>query len=1020
MTSSNDSLARREFTNVDFKTSQYKHINNGGVTSSDVMPYNVDAITGATITVAGPAVSNSIPLSMREIENTNECLFRGVYEDESGPYVYEGLDLFYLLNSMTRGDKGIILTDTATHVLLKDENRNTVVDISIEDITKAHNNGKPYLLAYGKATLDEEIIAPFVFDGETSEIKSEGYVFEIDNGGGCLKLVYETDDNESITGLFQNVAYIYICEAYEPGYKHTANPDSTYSSSRYTDYIVTFRGQALGAEINLSVSQLEDLVRYTSAKEIAKDSIGYIDTYSLANNAYWYVNEYEGIDLYKLLIMLGMDDAATMGLAKARTTLVSFIADDGFYAKESFSVDALSYPDNFGFYKKNSADRDDSSYQPTGADLESSGYPVLLAYGLNNYPYTITKNDDGYLSGLSNSGGPLRVVFGKTQYNHPNGSNQVQFVREVIVGSDLLYNTHNYTDNEDQKLLSDSEIHITVKGDDSLLLMDRTMTVAEVEDIIYGENVGKDIKKSAGEKNHYQRQVDNEYVSEIYEGINLEYFLLNVLKLPGTNGTVTFKGKNEESATVNLDRLLSNGYNTALARDAIAPIVAFAKNGSPLVEDSNSKGYIEGIELLQASEYDPDRYIVQNSGGPLAVFIPSTKLDECNAVSLMHLTEIEIVLLPDAYAHIYEPYSSYSGNTIRFFGEGLEKEQEYTVNDLISKQIAAKTMDFSLKDDKGNMFEARYRGLSIYNIFVEIGLNSNAGEVKVYDVDGNIITFSLSELRRNNYENMISSYKEQARIMLAFGAGIVEKDSMIGLPLVTSDTDKGYDVEFKNNGGPLKLIVPNTDLSIDNVVAVEVTANDIDSWGHSLSDVYSEFLSDTLTLTIKNDDNEWSRDFTIAELESMVEIIVREKYSVLDIGECEGIDIYRFIKRFAADVPGIEDPISITVVASDGYMNDLLSVFYLEGMQYGVPDDDGNRKPLIIAYAINGLPLVNSESHEGYTGIAGNTGGPLRVIAENTQGASVKYVVRLTVVVSGTEDIEKYINQKLILELEAG
>ena len=48
---------------IDFSTSVYKHITNGGITADEHMPYNVDAITGATLTVEGPGVETSIPLS---------------------------------------------------------------------------------------------------------------------------------------------------------------------------------------------------------------------------------------------------------------------------------------------------------------------------------------------------------------------------------------------------------------------------------------------------------------------------------------------------------------------------------------------------------------------------------------------------------------------------------------------------------------------------------------------------------------------------------------------------------------------------------------------------------------------------------------------------------------------------------------------------------------------------------------------------------------------------------------------
>jgi len=202
------------------------------------------------------------------------------------------------------------------------------------------------------------------------------------------------------------------------------------------------------------------------------------------------------------------------------------------------------------------------------------------------------------------------------------------------------------------------------------------------------------------------------------------------------------------------------------------------------------------------------------------------------------------------------------------------------------------------------------------------------------------------------------------------------------------------------------------------VVAVEVTANEIDTWGHRMSDVYGEFLDYEMTLTVKNDASEWSHNFTVDQLEKLQELIVRDEYSVLDIGTCEGIDIWRFIQLIAGDVEGIEDPISVTVYASDGYKNDILSVFFKEGLVNGVSGDTGEPKKLIIAYAINGYPLVDEESHEGYTGLAGNSAGPLRVVAETNQGASVKYFNKLVVTVPGSEPIDITVDESLFAEEE--
>lgn len=1001
-------LLKEIFSGIDFSVSPFKHITNGGITEDDTLPYNIDAISGATMTVEGPAVVTSIPLSVRELENRNDGLVRGVYEDVKGTFVYEGLDLYYLLNEMKEGDNGILLTDSAYKVVLKNSNRAEIASLSLTDITKAHEDGRPVILAYGMGD-GGDVTAPFVFDAKSEGEHSLGYVEALDNEDGCIKLVYDADTyGDSDYKEFSNVAYVYVCEETEPGFKHTEDTTGAFSTSRYEDYIVTFRGDALGREYDLTVKDLESLVTYAADGSVTPGGIGYSDWYSLANNAYWYVNEYEGLDLYKLLLWLGMESYEEMGAKAARTTLVSFIASDGAASNETFSVDTLSYPDAFGFYNKNAADLNDGSYVSTNADLVKTGFPVLMSYGVNNYPYTIQKTDDAYVSGLANSGGPFRVVFGKTQYNHPNGSNQVQYLSEVIAGKDVLYNTHQYTDDPSLSSYAENTVKITVNGTDGTALIEREMTVGEIEDIIFGEEVAPADKKAARRKDHYEGGDS----SAIYEGVDIEYFLMNVLGLPGTNGTATFTGADGSAETLPLERVFAKGYNTELGREGLSSILSFAKNGSPLVPEPLSDGYQTEIILNPFLATDPDGYLVENDGGPLCVLIPASAQDTKDAVKVANVTEITVDLVPDSYAHIEAPYSALSENTVRFYGEGLDEERTFTVSELESRQTQTKTLDYSFLNQKGTAFEGRYRGLPVYDLFSEIGIKSNAGDVTVYASDGTTAVYSLSQLKKAS-PNFLSPDKAETPAILAYGTGSVEGELMEGFPLVSAKEDKGYSEEAGNDGGPLKLIVPqreeteaNASLCMKDVVAIEVSANDVDTWSHSMSDVYEEFLDDTFTFTVKNDENEWTHDFTVKELESLKEMIVRAKYTVLDIGECEGLDMWKFIQKFAGDVPGIDDPVAITVYANDGYKNDILSVVYKEGFEKGVATEKGDRLPVMLCYAINGYPNVDDENHAGYTGLAGNTAGPLRAVVEGTQGASVKYCVKLVVTVAGSDPID--------------
>ncbi len=1004
---------------IDFTYSPFKHISNGGISGDDPLPYNIDAITGATMTVEGPAVVSSIPLSIRELENRSESFFRGIYTDSRGTFAYEGIDLYHLLYSMTEGDSGIRMTDSAYKVVLKNCSRLDVAEFTLEEVSRAHEDGRPILLACGIGTTDGSKIAPFVFDAANEKEHSLGFVEELENDDGCIRLVYDLEKYGANTDYttFSNVAYVYVCEEHEPGFKHTTAEGGSYNTSRYNDYIISFRGSALGRELDFTLRELEDLVACHEDGSVVPGGIGYSDSYSLANTTYWYVNEYQGLDLYKLLLYMGMDDVETMGLKAARTTLVSFIAADGVAASETFSVDTLSYPDAFGFYEKNAADIGDGSYQPDNADLVRTGYPVLLAYGVNNYPYTIHKTDDAYLSGLSNSGGPIRVVFGKTQYYHANGSNQVQYLKDVVAGDDVLYSTHQYTDRADHHALAQNGLDVTVYSESGQTLLKNRMTVGQIEDIIYGAEVQDNQKKSALIKDSYE--VSGEV--DCYEGVDLSYLLMNVLGLPGTNGTVTFSN-GEEEVTLPIARLFAEGYNTRLGRGGMRSVLAFAKNGSPLVADSDSAGYVDNVPLKPWLDSDPAFYDVKNSGGPLQVIIPSTDAERCDAGVLNNVTAITIRLIPDSYAHIEDPYRALADKSIRFFGEGLDRETAFTVEQLEGMQTMVQTADFSLLDSNATVCQQRYRGLAIYDLFAIIGIKNNAGDVTVYADDGTSATFSLSRLKKRDYINYVTG-EDGLYAMLAYGTGNVDEDPMTGLPLVAGEEAAGFDEAVGNSGGPLKLVIPqenaedvNSGLCVKNVTAVEVTANDIDTWGHRMSDIYAEFLDYEMTLTIKNDDSEWSHVFTVGQLEQLEELVVRDQYTVLDIGTCEGIDIWKFIQLIAGDVEGVDDPVAVTAYASDGYKNDLLSVFFRDGFVNGVSGDTGEPKRLIIAYAFNGCPLVDDESHEGYTGMAGNSCGPLRVVAETNQGASVKYFNKLVVTIPGSGPIDLAVDESLFAE----
>ena len=985
------SVERKEV-NFDFdkKVSSYKHVNNGGVKDDEYLPYNIDAITGATMTIEGAGVYTSIPLSLREIENEVNGQARGIYRDKNGSYYYEGLDLYYLLNNMQDGDNAIKLTDKSYKVVLKNSNRENISEFTLDEVKKAHNDKRPILLAYGVGDVEEKTIAPFVYDGKEKGSHSLGYVDKLKNEDGCIKLVYDVNTyGKNKYKVFSNVAYVYVMEHTEPGFKHvnnTVNP--LFNNSEYVDYIITFRGSELKNEFTMTIKDIENAVKYDNKNEVVPNGLGYRDQYSLANNAYWYVNTYEGVDLYKYLLYLGMENANDMGLKKARTTLVKFIAADGMESNETFSIDALSYKDAFGFYKKNSNDKNDGTYISTNEDLVKLGYPVLIAYGVNNYPYVISKADEAYISGLSNSGGPAHVVFGKTEYNHPNGSNQIQYLDTIVVGDDILYNTHTYTDNNSIKKLKDDVITVTIKNENDEIIEEKKISVEDIENLIYGQNTSKQDLKLYKIKDHYEVK-DNEdknVDSDIYEGIDLSNFLLEYIKLTGLNGRITFSNE-KDSISLDLDLLFKDGFNTILNRKNLKPILAFAKNGKALVQSEYDEGYTKEIKLHPLLD-EKSNYKVDNKGGPLAVIVPSSNISSFDGKYISNVKNIVIKLDVDKYSHIYNDEDNLKDYRIIFSGPGLEKETSLKVSEIEELQTKIKTMSFMENTDDDKVVTMQYRGMPLYELLKIIGIKNNAGDVTITSKDGNSISLSLSKIK-NKYEKVAGN---TTTAMLAYGSK-------------NDNSSDGQALSLKD-GGPIKFILPKEDgdniyvdrgNSINCVQNIYVSANEIDSWSHSISDIYNDFLDNTFTIIIKTDTNEIEKEYTLKELESMTELIVRDKYYVLNIGDCEGIDVWKLINK----VHKIDEKklVSVIFYAEDGYKNDVLSVIGLNALRDGV-EFNGEQKKVLLVYAVNGYPLVDNENHEGYTGLAKNVDGPTRLIVENVQGASVKKCNKVVVTLS--------------------
>lgn len=999
---------------IDFGSSNFKHITNGGISGLDT-PYNIDAITGATLTIEGPGTKASVPLSVRDLEGQDAGCFRGNYTDtRNGKKVtrtYEGVDLYYILTKMSSGDNGIKLTDEAKKVVIKNRNRKTISTFKLSDVKKLSQAKTPILVAYGTAMKDKpETAKPFVFDGEAGGSKSLG------NYDGCLKLVY---NKSKVSGnknykKFANMAYIYVEESARPGYKHNKSP---YKSAENSQYVLTLTGKEIGREVNFTVQQLENMVKYDKNGKVKKNKYAYRDDYSLANSTYWYVNEYEGVKLWSLLQSAGIKNSKK----NDKNTLVTFKSTDNYGGFDKFSLYQVAHPNCFGFYEKNAADPGDGTYKGVASDLKKKGFPVLVAYGVNGYPYVKDKKLKGYKSGLQNDGGPLRVISGKMDYSHANGSNQAKLLDKVIVGSDdYHYATHKYHEKNAYTSLANQTITVDVKSGDKTLKT-QTYTVGDIEELLYSGDLSANQMLEAKVKAFYETKNGKKFANNLYEGLNLNYFLQNVVELPGIIGDVTFTSTSGKKLTLDLQKVLntSNGYNKATKLSGLSPVLAYAKNGAPLVTSKKAAGYEGKITLAKGTSY-ARKYNIYNNGGPLKVVFPrASKTAKSTMGSLNNLMSITIDLTPDNYSHTDAPYDTLAGTEITIGGEGtrLTEPKKFTVSDLEGKQTLIQTVDYSVMNASGEVTQERYRGVPLYDLLKDtsVSLKNSANEVIVTGTNGSKHTFLLSELIDSKYVNTVTGTKKLP-IMLAYGsASASNKDKADGKPLVKATSDTGYDAVYNNAGGPIKLVVGQIDANdknvnnmVINVKSIEVTAKASDSWNHSSNPVFEQYLKETVVLKVvdSNGTEKFNHTYTVADLEKMTDLILKDTITSTQDNEWEGLDFWKFVEKEtkAACPEATTAPIKVMLKAkSDGFSIDVLAKASLDGLQNGVKD--GTRYvPIMLGYGMDGLPLTpgdksDTKIYDGFDSVIGNNGGPIRLLVHKSQGSCLTGICEITITV---------------------
>lgn len=542
--------------------SPYRHL------SYDGAPYNIDAISGATFTIEGPGVEGYRAISVRQIEEDFTGHERVSYYENVGSKIvkntYEGINAKYLIDNYVK------VRENAGNVVFKNKSRQTILTVPIEKLSE-------YTIAYGVNEV------PYVYLDLDVGYRADKY-----NDNGCFKLVF---NQSSLTAkAFSNVAYIYIEEKDAKNiYEHTYEP---YNSPKYTDYEIIIHGNAMDREVRYKVSEIEKM-----------DDIKYEGEYSLSNSEYfWYYNTYKGVELLELLKKAGLN----MNLPNS--TPIQFITADN-YNFAPMTLGEIKDYSLYGYYEKDATDLGDGKFDGNVVKPLKDGLPPLVAYGFNGYPYVIRPSDEGFNPGLGNDGGPLRVIFGKTSYNDTNGSNQVQFLKEIIVGGGSAISNGDITGGTGEstmkpidpnsswnhntglykQYLNEPVLRITgsqVKEPVTLSLAQiQTLTQYAIRDIYTGDGIREFegivlwdlISKAVGLKDG----VDNPNV-RVFSGANYNQILRSNEQL--INGVDNSKGENKKI------------------------ILGYAVDGYPLVPNEGSQGYA-----------------FNNANGPLRLIIEENK-----------------------------------------------------------------------------------------------------------------------------------------------------------------------------------------------------------------------------------------------------------------------------------------------------------------------------------------------------------------------------------------------------------
>jgi DMSO/TMAO reductase YedYZ molybdopterin-dependent catalytic subunit len=376
----------------------------------------------------------------------------------------------------------------------------------------------------------------------------------------------------------------------------------------------------------------------------------------------------------------------------------------------------------------------------------------------------------------------------------------------------------------------------------------------------------------------------------------------------------------------------------------------------------------------------------------------------------------------------------YLGSTITIAGSAIENETVYTVEEI--ERLALDSEELRYQGEysgltRGSIFSKHeFTGVKLYEILKLSGLDESDTDINVrfVSVDGYTLAVPLEEVINstdNVYSDMTATTPDEEGVpmILAFGSDGIPLTGPVGNMKLGAEIteEQGFNEEADNSGGPIMLVAGQKSAdefnSPDNAKWLRqiIVGEDDNAEAHAKALDAEQALRFNDTVKVDPDSGMWTHasapydkylstkvkitgseakpaTYTLAGLEAMTGSAVTDSFGAsCGVNGYQGVILRDVVMSNLAD--GVKTPSKISVIGVDGYETEIDVNDMLEGITSRY--QKGEKRDIIIAYSIDGVPLVPDENSEGFNGSNGY--GPMRLVVENQTTRWVKQVAKIRI-----------------------